>query len=230
MPKGCAHGYQTLVDDDGDVLPGSRVLSPARSGGSDWNDPLFAIEWPIREPPIVSPKDAPGQIRSTRLKQSGTKIFSRIDDDHRRHALEQRNTGKPSSRADGRRVHGPGYRISDAAGDARDAAWSRLPIARWHEADRAYREAAPTRTRTVARAAELDEAIAAGAYAITENASSVCDAEHVDVIIEATGEVEFGARVVMHAIARRKHVVLMNAELDATVGPLLKIMLIARAS
>ena len=43
------------------------------------------------------------------------------------------------------------------------------------------------------------------------------------MVIEATGEVEFGAHVVTRAIASRKHVVLMNAELDATVGPLLKL-------
>ena len=91
------------------------------------------------------------------------------------------------------------------------------------EAARAYREAGADQTRTVRSSGELDDAIAAGAYAITEDASNVCNAELVDVIVEATGEVEFGARVVMQAIARRKHVVLMNAELDATLGPLLKV-------
>jgi predicted homoserine dehydrogenase-like protein len=37
-----------------------------------------------------------------------------------------------------------------------------------------------------------------------------------------TGTVEFGAHVAMAAIQHRKHVVLVNAELDSTVGPLLK--------
>ncbi len=47
--------------------------------------------------------------------------------------------------------------------------------------------------------------------------------ENIDVVIEATGEIEFGAHVVLKAIENGKHVVLMNAELDATVGPILKV-------
>jgi predicted homoserine dehydrogenase-like protein len=43
-------------------------------------------------------------------------------------------------------------------------------------------------------------------------------------VLEATGEVEFGASTVLEAIGNRKHVVLLNAALDATVGPLLKAM------
>lgn len=41
--------------------------------------------------------------------------------------------------------------------------------------------------------------------------------------MEVTGAVEFGARVALSAIEHRKHVVLMNAELDGTVGPILKV-------
>ena len=71
--------------------------------------------------------------------------------------------------------------------------------------------------------AALDEAIEAGLPAVTDNAAALSESTHVDVVIEATGEVEFGARVAMDAIRHRKHLVLMNAELDATVGPLLKV-------
>jgi predicted homoserine dehydrogenase-like protein len=42
-------------------------------------------------------------------------------------------------------------------------------------------------------------------------------------LVELTGAIEFGAHVVMKAIEHRKHVILMNAELDATVGPILKV-------
>ena len=41
--------------------------------------------------------------------------------------------------------------------------------------------------------------------------------------MEATGAVEYGSRVVVHAIKHRKHVILMNAEVDATVGPILSL-------
>ncbi len=91
------------------------------------------------------------------------------------------------------------------------------------EAERAYREAGADSIRTITSAAELDEAIGAGQYAITENAFALCESGCVDVVIETTGEVEFGAHVATQAIAHRKHLVLMNAELDATIGPLLKL-------
>ncbi|MDZ7693123.1 MAG: hypothetical protein U5K69_18715 [Balneolaceae bacterium] len=74
----------------------------------------------------------------------------------------------------------------------------------------------------VESADELDQLIDEGGYAITDNSSLLCEAQNLDVIIEATGQIEFGARVTLDAIENKKHVVLMNAELDATIGPLLK--------
>jgi predicted homoserine dehydrogenase-like protein len=50
----------------------------------------------------------------------------------------------------------------------------------------------------------------------------VCEAEGVDAVIEVTGAVEFGAHVATAAIEHGKHVILMNAELDGTVGWALK--------
>lgn len=91
------------------------------------------------------------------------------------------------------------------------------------KAERAYREAGVESIRTVANVAELEDAIARDQYAITDDPMLLCEAGNIDVLIEATGEVEFGARVVTRAIDHGKHVVLMNAELDATVGPILKV-------
>ena len=71
-------------------------------------------------------------------------------------------------------------------------------------------------------ASDVDDAAARGTVAVTADPGAVCAAESVDVVIEATGEVDFGASVVLDAFASRKHVVLVNAELDATVGPMLK--------
>ena len=68
----------------------------------------------------------------------------------------------------------------------------------------------------------MDDAAARGTVAVTADPAAICAAESVDVVIEATGEVEFGASVVLDALGSRKHVVLVNAELDATVGPMLK--------
>src|SRR4029077_19797247 len=44
-----------------------------------------------------------------------------------------------------------------------------------------------------------------------------------DVLVELTGSVEFGAQVAMDAFAHQKVVILMNAELDATIGPILHV-------
>ena len=58
--------------------------------------------------------------------------------------------------------------------------------------------------------------------AITRDADLLLDSPSVNVVIEATGTIEFAARNVLRALARGKHVVLVNAELDSTLGPILK--------
>lgn len=88
-------------------------------------------------------------------------------------------------------------------------------------AQRAYREAGVENVAAAETAAELDRVVAAGGYAITSDYRVVCEASQVDIIVEATGAVEYGAHIVLYAIKQKKHMVLMNAEVDATVGPLL---------
>ena len=44
----------------------------------------------------------------------------------------------------------------------------------------------------------------------------------IDVVVDVTGSVEFGAHVILEAFAHGKPVVLMNAEVDATIGPILQ--------
>ena len=90
-------------------------------------------------------------------------------------------------------------------------------------AKRAYTEAGLENIQVVTSVTELEEAIAHDKYAVTEDASLLCQAEGIDAIIEVTGAVEFGAHIVMEAIAHRKHVIMMNAELDATIGPILNV-------
>ncbi|YAF93959.1 MAG: NAD(P)H-dependent oxidoreductase [Nodularia sp. CChRGM 3473] len=90
-------------------------------------------------------------------------------------------------------------------------------------AKRAYTEAGQENMQVVTTVTELEDAIANHKYAVTEDVQLLCQAEGIDAIIEVTGAVEFGAHVVMEAIAHRKHVIMMNAELDATIGPILKV-------
>ena len=89
-------------------------------------------------------------------------------------------------------------------------------------AERAYREAGVTEWEVVDDAAGVDKAIQRGVAAITSDHRAVTEAEGVDAIVEATGNVEFGAHAVLSAIEHGKHSVLLNAELDGTVGSVLK--------
>jgi predicted homoserine dehydrogenase-like protein len=57
---------------------------------------------------------------------------------------------------------------------------------------------------------------------VCEDAMLIARSDHIDVIVDVTGSVEFGARVVLEAFRHGKDVVLMNAELDATLGPILQ--------
>jgi predicted homoserine dehydrogenase-like protein len=91
------------------------------------------------------------------------------------------------------------------------------------KAEQAYAQGGVESVDRVNTVAALEAAIAKGRYAITEDAHLLCQAEGIDVIIEATGTLEFAARVVLDAIEHGKHVVLMNAELDGTLGPILKV-------
>lgn len=88
---------------------------------------------------------------------------------------------------------------------------------------RAYREAGIDDFEIVNNQAALEDRIAKGKYSITEDPLLLCKAENIDVIVEVTGAVEFSARVVFEAIQHKKHVVIMDAELDGTVGAILKV-------
>ncbi|MBD1927474.1 Gfo/Idh/MocA family oxidoreductase [Trichocoleus sp. FACHB-90] len=90
-------------------------------------------------------------------------------------------------------------------------------------AKRAYNEAGIEDLQVVKSVSELEDAIARGKYAITDDAMLLCKAEGIDALVEVTGAIEFGAHVAMEAIANRKHIILMDAELDGTIGPILKV-------
>jgi predicted homoserine dehydrogenase-like protein len=69
---------------------------------------------------------------------------------------------------------------------------------------------------------QLDDAIRAGKPAFTQDVMLLARSEHVDLIVDTTGSVEFGVHVVLEAFKHGKDVVLLNAELDATIGPILQ--------
>jgi predicted homoserine dehydrogenase-like protein len=91
------------------------------------------------------------------------------------------------------------------------------------DAARAYAQGGIEDPRAVSNVRDLEAAIAANKPAITDDAALLCKADGIDVLIESTGEIEFGAHIALEAIRHGKHVVLMNAEMDATIGPILKV-------
>ncbi|ALD21273.1 NAD(P)H-dependent oxidoreductase [Hymenobacter sp. DG25A] len=90
------------------------------------------------------------------------------------------------------------------------------------KARQAYLAAGTGPVREVASVAQLEECIRQGVPAVTDDALLLCRAEGIDAIIEVTGAVEHGAHVALEAIGHRKHLILLNAELDGTVGAILK--------
>jgi predicted homoserine dehydrogenase-like protein len=89
-------------------------------------------------------------------------------------------------------------------------------------AEDAYRQAGADEVRPVSSAKELEQAAARHEFAVTDDPQVLCESDAIDVVLEVTGAVEFGAGVVVSAIEHGKHVVTMNAELQGTLGPILK--------
>jgi dTDP-4-dehydrorhamnose 3,5-epimerase len=56
VPKGCAHGFITLADDTEAFYFVDEFYGPDQERGIRWNDPKFAIQWPI-VPTVLSDKD-----------------------------------------------------------------------------------------------------------------------------------------------------------------------------
>ena len=89
-------------------------------------------------------------------------------------------------------------------------------------ARRAFTEAGIEKIATVETVSQLERAIEAGVPAVTDDPLLLCRAGGIDCIVEITGTIEYAARVALEAFEHRKHVVLMNPEVDGTVGPILK--------
>jgi predicted homoserine dehydrogenase-like protein len=89
--------------------------------------------------------------------------------------------------------------------------------------ERAFREAGISAWRPVTSAQDADTAIRGGRPVLTDDPFVLTACEAIDIILEVTGTVGHAARVVLDAFKHRKHVVLVNAELDSLTGPILKL-------
>lgn len=87
----------------------------------------------------------------------------------------------------------------------------------------AYIDAGISEISEAASADMLDRTIEKGGHAVVNDPMVICTSRRIDLIIEVTGTIEFAAGVILEAIRNHKHVLQLNAELDGTVGPILKV-------
>src|SRR5262249_45676662 len=90
-------------------------------------------------------------------------------------------------------------------------------------AERAYREAGGVDWRHVGTTHEAETAIKHGGPILTDDPMLLTRCNAIDIIIEVTGTITFASHVVLDAFERGKHVILVNAELDSLLGPILKV-------
>ena len=70
VPKGFAHGFQTLVDESEVFYMMSDPYAPEASTGVRWDDPAFGIDWPAAATRTISERDLtwpdykPGSLRN----------------------------------------------------------------------------------------------------------------------------------------------------------------------
>src|SRR5258707_6961542 len=88
--------------------------------------------------------------------------------------------------------------------------------------ERAFREGGFQEWRRVTSARAAEAAISHGIPVLTDDPSVLTTCPAIDILLEVTGTVEAAAGVVLQAFRHGKHVVLVNAELDSLVGPILK--------
>jgi predicted homoserine dehydrogenase-like protein len=86
------------------------------------------------------------------------------------------------------------------------------------KAIRALGDAGVTDVAVASGLSQLNAAIRGDIPAVTDDFEAITRADGIDVVIDVTGAVEFGCHLALDCFANGKHLVLMNAEVDATVG------------
>ena len=56
---------------------------------------------------------------------------------------------------------------------------------------------------------------------VSKNFKEVIQAKEVEIIVDATGVPEVGAKIALETLLAKKHLVLLNVEIDITIGPLM---------
>jgi predicted homoserine dehydrogenase-like protein len=88
--------------------------------------------------------------------------------------------------------------------------------------ERSFREAGIMEWKHTESVSEAESAVARGIPVLTEDPAVLTNCDAIDIIVEVTGTVEAAAQVTLAGFSQGKHVVLVNAELDSLLGPILK--------
>ena len=144
---------------------------------------------------------------------------------HRPAGARSARAGRSASASIGAGFMAPGPDQPDRQQHRRACAWSaisnRRPERAFDVCDYAGRRGRRASSSTQAELRRRHRAPAAASSPKTP--FLLCRSEQIDVLVDVTGSVEFGAHVVLEAFKHGKDVVLMNAEIDATIGPILQV-------
>jgi predicted homoserine dehydrogenase-like protein len=88
--------------------------------------------------------------------------------------------------------------------------------------ERAFREAGIDRWAAGGSAAQVEASMRRGIPVLTDDPALLVQSPDIDIVLEVTGTVDHAAAVTLDAIEHGKHIVIVNAELDSTLGPILK--------
>ncbi len=80
-----------------------------------------------------------------------------------------------------------------------------------------------TKAQTCNDLNSLQSCISSGSFAVTENAELLCEVNGLDLLVECTGTIHYAANLIIKALQNKKNVLLFNPEVDALIGPILKV-------
>jgi predicted homoserine dehydrogenase-like protein len=109
--------------------------------------------------------------------------------------------------------------VNSVPGMRMAAVYNRHP----ERAIRVYRYAGRDDVAVACTQSALDSAVRRGLPVVAEDPLAICRSSEIDVVVDVTGSVELGAHVILEALQSSKPVVLMNAEVDSTIGPILRV-------
>ena len=109
--------------------------------------------------------------------------------------------------------------VNSVPGMRMAAVYNRRPERAFH----VYRYAGCEKVVAASTQTALDTAIRQHQATVADDPFFICRSSEIDVVVDVTGSVEFGAHIILEAFRHGKAVVLMNAEVDSTIGPILRV-------